>query len=95
MKQFKINYTNMEDFEDFYSEEENAMPSAEQLEHLDKLKDSLARANYEAIVQYGIDVDSTQKPEVIQRIIQETLIYFEELEEYEKCAKLKQTLEQF
>ena len=81
--------------EDFYNEEENSMPSAETLAHLDTLKDTLARANYEAIIQYGVDVDNTERPEVIKRIIEETLIYFEDLEEYEKCAKLKQTLEQF
>lgn len=85
------------DFEDFYNEEEeqNATPSPEQIEHLEKLKDNLARANYTAIIQYGIDVDNTQNPEVIKEIIKETMFYFEELEEYEKCAKLKSTLEQF
>lgn len=85
------------DFEDFYNEEEeqNVTPSPEQLEHLEKLKDNLARANYTAIIQYGIDVDNTQNPEVIKEIIKETMFYFEELEEYEKCAKLKSTLEQF
>lgn len=85
------------DFEDFYNEEEeqNVTPSPEQIEHLEKLKDNLARANYTAIIQYGIDVDNTQNPEVIKEIIKETMFYFEELEEYEKCAKLKSTLEQF
>lgn len=86
----------MEEFEDFYNEEgENETPSQEQLEHLEKLKDNLARANYNAIIQYGIDVENTQNPEVIRQIIQETMFYFEELEEYEKCANLKQALEQF
>lgn len=83
----------MEDEYNDFEEYENTAPSAEQLEHLDKLKDNLARANYEAIVKYGIDADSTRNPEVIAKIIEETIYYFEELEEYEKCADLKKALE--
>ena len=84
------------DFEDFYNEEEQeATPTPEQLEHLERIKDNLARANYNAIIQYGIDAVRTENPEVIKEIIKETMFYFEELEEYEKCADLKSALEQF
>lgn len=84
------------DFEDFYNEEEQeATPTPEQLEHLERIKDNLARANYNAIIQYGIDAIRTENPEVIKEIIKETMFYFEELEEYEKCADLKGALEQF
>ena len=66
-----------------------------QIEHLEKIKDNLARANYNAIIKYGIDAVRTENPEVIKEIIKETMFYFEELEEYEKCADLKNALEQF
>ena len=84
------------DFEYFYNEEgQNSAPSPEQIEHLEKIKDNLARANYNAIIKYGIDAVRTENPEVIKEIIKETMFYFEELEEYEKCADLKNALEQF
>ena len=64
-------------------------------EHLDNLKDRLARANYEAIVKHGIDKDKTRDPDMIRHIIEETMFYFEEIEEYEKCADLKKEIESF
>jgi len=64
-------------------------------EHLDNLKDRLARANYEAIVKHGIDKDKTRDPDMIRHIIEETMFYFEEIEEYEKCANLKREIELF
>jgi len=64
-------------------------------EHLDNLKDRLARANYEAIVKHGIDKDKTRDPGMIRHIIEETMFYFQEIEEYEKCADLKKEIELF
>ncbi len=64
-------------------------------EHLDNLKDRLARANYEAIVKHGIDKDKTRDPDMIRHIIEETMFYFEEIEEYEKCADLKEQIQFF
>ena len=64
-------------------------------EQMEILKDQLARANYEAIKNFGVDTayhqDSNSK--MLKQIIMETLSYFEELEEYEKCAHLKKVLE--
>lgn len=85
----------MEEFEDFYNEEQESTPTPEQIEHLEKIKDNLARANYAAIVKYGIDASHTDNPEVIKEIIKETMFYFEELEEYEKCSDLKAALDWF
>ena len=64
-------------------------------EQLDNIKDRLARANYEAIVKHGIDKDKTRDPDMIRHIIEETMFYFEEIEEYEKCANLKREIELF
>jgi|TARA_B110000967_G_C18902057_1_gene576718 hypothetical protein len=79
--------------EDFNEEYEEGTP--ESSEHLGHLKDRLARANYEAIVKHGIDKDKTRDPDMIRHIIEETMFYFEELEEYEKCAELKREIESF
>ena len=45
--------------------------------------------------QHGIDKDKTRDPDMIRHIIEETMFYFEELEEYEKCAELKREIESF
>lgn len=89
----------MEEFEDMFEDQENEISKmqqqAEAEEMMDTIKDRLARTNYEAILKYGIDVEKLDQPEIIKNIIAETLIYFEEIEEYEKCAKLKSVLETF
>jgi hypothetical protein len=83
-----------DEFDDFYLEnEDSSMPTEEESIHLEAIKDKLARANYDSIIKYGIDPDKTQSPEVIKRIIEETIFYFQDLEEYEKCADLKYELE--
>lgn len=85
----------MEEFEDFYEQSDRQSFNPKMMEHLEQMKDRLARANYEAIKRYGIDTNSTQNVEVIHEIIKETLLYFQELEEYEKCADLKKVLDLF
>lgn len=85
----------MEEFEDFYEQEDRQSFNPKMMEHLDQIKYRLARANYEAIKRYGVNTNTTQNVEVIQEIIKETLLYFQELEEYEKCADLKKVLELF
>jgi len=83
-----------EEFEDFYSDnEDGSMPTKDDADYLESIKDRLARANYEAIIKHGIDADQTRNPKVIKRIIEETIFYFQDLEEYEKCADLKYELE--
>jgi hypothetical protein len=88
----------MDDFEfeqDFNEDYENEEPTQEDIDHLENLKDRLARANYDAIIKHGIDADKTRDPDIILNIIEETMFYFQELEEYEKCAKLKKKMELF
>lgn len=79
-----------EDFEEDYTPQiDNAS------EQMEILKDRLARANYMAIKNYGVDVEyhKDTNAEMLKQIIVETLQYFEELEEYEKCADLKRVLD--
>jgi hypothetical protein len=81
-------YNDYEEFEGFAQEADNSH------EQMEILKDRLARANYMAIKTHGIDAKSHIDDIGIKSIIQETLEYFEELEEYEKCADLKKVLDQ-
>jgi hypothetical protein len=89
----------MQDFNEMQSEPEDEIVKlqkmAQEEEKIAQIKDRLARANYESIIKYGIDVETLDQPESIKNIIKETLLYFEELEEYEKCAELKEVLESF
>ena len=84
-------YNDYEEYENF--SEEMDPQAAEQMEIL---KDRLARANYMAIKNHGINVEyhKDTNAEMLKDIITETLQYFEELEEYEKCADLKKVLDQ-
>jgi hypothetical protein len=77
-----------EDFEeDFTPEFDNSQ------EHMEILKDRLARANYTAIKNYGINTEYHNNSRMLKQIISETMQYFEELEEYEKCTDLKRVLD--
>jgi|TARA_R110000851_G_scaffold101256_5_gene217321 hypothetical protein len=83
-----------EEFDEFYMDgDDESIPSENDADYLESIKDRLARANYEAIIKHGIDADQTRNPEVIERIIKETIFYFQDLEEYEKCADLQHHLE--
>jgi len=89
----------MEEFEDMFEDHEDEISKMQQeadaQKMMDTIKDRLARTNYNAILNYGVDVDKLDQPQVIKAIIGETLKYFEEIEEYEKCSKLKSVLEVF
>lgn len=89
----------MEEFENMFEDQDNEISKMQQQakmqENMLQIKDKLARANYNAILKHGIDIEKLDQPEIIKNIIAETLIYFEEIEEYEKCAKLKSVLETF
>tara|TARA_R110000803_G_C11854533_1_gene306321 strand:- start:433 stop:696 length:264 start_codon:yes stop_codon:yes gene_type:complete len=83
-----------DEFDDFYLDgEDESTQSVDDTDYLESIKDRLARANYEAIIKHGIDLDQTRNPEVIRRIINETIFYFQDLEEYEKCADLQNHLQ--
>lgn len=87
----------MQDFNEMQQEPEDELlkvqKMAQQEEKLAEIKDKLARANYQAIIEHGIDTDNLDKPEAIKNIIKETLLYFEQLEEYEKCANLQKVIQ--
>lgn len=89
----------MEDFNNMFEENDNEIlkmqQEAENQIKMSAIKDQLARSNYNAIIEHGIDIDALEDPKPIKHIINETLQHFEDLEEYEKCAKLKLILDSF
>ena len=89
-------FDDQEMFEDDFNDEiSNMQRQAKMQENMLQIKDKLARANYNGILKCGVDVERLDQPEIIKNIIAETLVYFQEIEEYEKCAKLKRVLESF
>lgn len=89
----------MDNFNSMFEDNDNEIlkmqQEAENKIKLNVLKDQLARSNYNAIIKNGIDIDSLEDSKPIKHIISETLKHFEDLEEYEKCAKLKLVLDSF
>ena len=82
-----------EDFEEDFAPEMDA----EVQQHMEQLKDKLARANYMAIKINGINIEYLGENGGVQslkEIIKETIEYFEDLEEYEKCADLLKVMNQ-
>ena len=73
----------MMDFEDeMYSEQEQSMLK-------DRMKDSLARKNFEAVDSGDIDFSNfygDSQQEAIETTLNDMLSHFTELEEYEKCV---------
>lgn len=80
-------------FDEFEDYGETPIISQEQQEQMDKIKHKLAVANWMAIKTNGIDVQSHVDDISLKEIITETMQYFEDLEEYEKCADLKKALD--
>lgn len=90
----------MEDSNNLFEDNDNEIlkmqEEAQNQERISIIQDQLARANYNAIVKNGIDTNAIKdSTESIKKILNETLQYFEDLEEYEKCAKLKEVLDSF
>lgn len=89
----------MDNFENMFEENDNEILKMEQeaqrQSKMEEIRDQLARANYNAIIKHGIDIESIGNVEAVKGVIGETLQYFENLEEYEKCAKLKSVLDSF
>lgn len=85
-------------FEDFENEEAQMDPvqAAKNADQIEAIKDKLARQNWESIKRHGVNLDyysDSEKVDVLREIISETLQYFEEIEEYEKCMDLKKVLD--
>ena len=81
-------------FDEFEDYGETPIISQEEQEQMDKIKHKLAVANWMAIKTNGIDAQSHIDDISLKEIITETMQYFEDLEEYEKCADLKKALDQ-
>lgn len=80
----------MEEFEEF----EDQAPIQNDESQMFAVKDKLARANWKSIKENGIHTPSSlDEIKTLQGIINETINYFEDLEEYEKCADLKLELD--
>lgn len=90
----------MQEFEDYQEENEIAeiQKEFEMKEKLIELKLNLARENYYMIMDNGIDVASMLESGINIDPVRETIVQmleiFEEIEEYEKCAKLKEYIQQ-
>lgn len=80
-------------FDEFEDYNETPIISQEEQEQMDKIKHRLAIANWMAIKNNGIDVQTHESDDTLREIILETLQYFEDLEEYEKCIDLKNALD--
>lgn len=80
-------------FENENNEFENLEQEAEKQEKINAMRDKLARANYFGIVNNGINPNTpTSSMQAIKKLINETIDYFESIEEYEKCAQLKKVI---
>jgi protein-arginine kinase activator protein McsA len=68
-------------------------------EMLYEIKLKLANENYDLIVENGIDVKSMRgngyNVDAVKRTLNQMLDIFVEVEEYEKCAKIKDVLDLF
>jgi len=89
-----------EDFNNLFEEQEDEIATikkeAEMNSVLYDLKIKLANENYEEIISKGVDFKLMEKQnleiEPIVKILGDMLDLFEELEEYEKCAKINKLL---
>lgn len=90
----------MQDFEDYQENNEilEIQKEFEMKEKLIELKLNLARENYYMIMDNGMDIESMKRTGIDLSPVKETLSQmldiFEEIEEYEKCAKLKEYIQQ-
>jgi hypothetical protein len=93
----------MEDFDPNELFEENneietIKKDAQMEDALYALKLKLANENYEMIVENGIDIKSMRKNgldiDALETTLKVMLDLFIELEEYEKCSKIKDVIEQ-
>ena len=84
----------MQEFEDYQENDEIAeiQKEFEMKERLREIKLKLANENYQALIQRGMDIEGMLKIgidiEPIHRTLDEMLIIFQDLEEYEKCSKI-------
>lgn len=92
----------MNDFNEYFEEDneiEIMKNDAHMQEMLYEIKLKLANENYDLIVENGIDVKAMRgngyNVDAVKRTLNQMLEIFVEVEEYEKCAKIKETLDLF
>ena len=89
-----------EDFNNLFEEQEDEIDTikkeAEMNNVMYDLKIKLANENYAEIISKGVDFKLMEKQELdirpVVKILGDMLELFEELEEYEKCAKINKIL---
>lgn len=90
-----------EDSEDQHGEERDEITqiklNAEMEENLYDLKDKLVRNNWILLLEKGVDFKSMQENDLdtvpIVRTLNQMIEWFQEVEEYEKCAHIKKILD--
>tara|TARA_B110000285_G_scaffold12736_1_gene12621 strand:- start:8742 stop:9026 length:285 start_codon:yes stop_codon:yes gene_type:complete len=90
-----------EDSEDQHREERDEIAqiklNAEMEENLYDLKDKLVRNNWILLLEKGVDFKSMQENDLdtvpIIRTLNQMIEWFQEVEEYEKCAHIKKILD--
>ncbi len=92
----------MNDFNEYFEEDneiEIMKNDAHMQEMLYEIKLKLANENYDLIVENGIDVKAMRgngyNIDAVKRTLNQMLKIFIDIEEYEKCAKIKETLDLF
>jgi uncharacterized protein YxjI len=87
---------NFDIFEDQENEIDNIKKEAEMNDIMYDLKIKLANENYAEIISKGVDFKLMEKQNIdiepVVKILGDMLELFEELEEYEKCAKINKLL---
>jgi len=87
---------NFDLFEEQENEIDNIKKEAEMNNVMYDLKIRLANENYDSIISKGVDFKLMEKQELdirpIVKILVDMLELFEELEEYEKCARINKIL---
>ena len=90
-----------EDSEDQHGEERDEIAqiklNAEMEENLYDLKDKLVRNNWILLLEKGVDFKSMQENDLdtvpIIRTLNQMIEWFQEVEEYEKCAHIKKIID--
>jgi hypothetical protein len=89
-----------EDFNNLFEEQEDEIDTikkeAEMNNIMYDLKIKLANENYDSIISKGVDFKLMERQNIeiepVVKILGDMLELFEELEEYEKCAKINKIL---
>lgn len=79
---------------DEYDFEENTTQDMEMEHQMDLIRERLIYANWELIKKNGIDIVKVDNVPLLIDTLTQMLEYFEEEEEYEKCAVINEYLKQ-